>query len=474
MLYYIHKVMTTITLLEYKGETAMPSAFIYLGILLAVVIVWFSIFKRPVYEAILLSFFVLLTVTGKWGSILSYIDSGLSTSLIYSMTAFVAMSVIMTKTKIIDSCVAIILSLLGRITGGAGYVAVIASAFMGALSGSGPGNVMATGSLTVPAMIKSGYPRELAANIVSNSSYMGNMIPPSSNIVAAMGAYMALYPDAALTTGQFWIVLWGISIWFIIQRLVMVWGFCKAYNVKPMTREELPSLKEVFRTGWQGLLIPVIILLPFALDYFLKDTFFTVRLGVEGAKYFSSSLLLFIAGIASMYTCLICKDKKVVSIENMAKMFSGSVKSISPTIGVCIIGYMIGSLFKDVNVSEELEVFITSMNMGKLGMVLFICAFTCFLGMVIPGSSLVVIFGPMFISALTSVGVSPILSAAMLPCICGVMCGITPPLGLGMYAGMSLAESDFTKTFKNNLWWVAAQFIMQVICLMGVLPIPGL
>ncbi len=452
----------------------MPSAFIYLGIMLAVIVVWFSLLKRPVYEAILISFIVLLSVTGKWGSVWSYIDEGLSTSLIYSMTAFVAMSIILTKTKIIDSCIAIILSILGRITGGAGYVSVIASAFMGALSGSGPGNVMATGSITIPAMIKSGFPRELAANIESNSSYMGNMIPPSSNIVAAMGAYAALYPSETLTTGRFWVVLWGISLWFVLQRVLMVWAFCKYYKVKPMTKEELPRLRTVLKTGWQGLFLPVIILLPFVLDYMFKDTFFTARLGAEGAKYFSSSLLLFIAGISAMYACLICKDKKMVTIPKIAKMFSDGVKTISPAIGVCIIGYMIGSLFGDLKVAEELEVFLISINLSKFGMVIFICAFTCFLGMVIPGSSLVVIFGPMFISALANVGVSPLLAAAMLPCICGVMCGITPPLGLGMYAGISLAESDFTKTFKNNLWWVAAQFIMQVLCLMGVLPIFGL
>ena len=86
------------------------------------------------------------------------------------------------------------------------------------------------------------------------------------------------------------------------------------------------------------------------------------------------------------------------------------------------------------------------------------------------GSSLVVIFGPVFITILASKGVHPVLAAAMLPCICGVMCGITPPLGLGMYAGMSLANSDFGKTFKNNLWWVAAQYVMEVIVLMGWLP----
>lgn len=452
----------------------MPSALIYLGIMLAVICIWFMLLKRPVYEAVLISFVVLLAVTNTWSNVWSYIDKGLSTNLLYSMVAFVAMSILLTKTKIIDSCVAIILSLLGRVTGGAGYVSVIASSFMGALSGSGPGNVMATGTLTIPAMIKSGFPRELAANIESNASYMGNMIPPSSNIVAALGAFTALYPAVNMTTGQFWVILWGISIWFIAQRIITVWAFCKYYKVKPMAKEDLPNLKEVLKQGWQGLLLPVVILLPFVFDYLFKDNFFTERLGADGAKHLSSSLLLFIGGIASIYACLIAKDKKMVTPKSIAKMFADGVKTIAPAIGVCIIGYMIGGLFSDMNVAEEMEQFIISMNFSKIGMVLFITILTCFLGMVIPGSSLVVIFGPVFISTLATVGVDPLLAAAMLPCICGVMCGITPPLGLGMYAGMSLAESDFGKTFKNNLWWVAGQFVMEVIVLMGWLPILGL
>lgn len=450
----------------------MPSAFLYLGILLAVVVVWFMWLKRPVYEAMIISFIVLLTVTSKWGNVVAYIDTGLKTSLLYSMTAFVAMSVILTKTKIIDSCVAIILSILGRVRGGAGYVSVIASAFMGALSGSGPGNVMATGAITIPAMKKSGFPAELAANIESNASYMGNMIPPSSNIIAALSAFMALYPNSDMTQGQFWIVLWGISFWFILQRVLMVWGFCKYYKVDPMPKEDIPNLKDTLKEGWQGLLLPVIILLPFVLDYMFKSTFFTERLGADGAKYFSSSLLLFIPGISALYACFTAKDKPTP--HKIAKWFADSVKSIAPAIGVCVIGYMIGALFADLNVAEEMQAFITGISFNKLGMIVFICAFTCFLGMVIPGSSLVVIFGPVFITALSSVGVNPILAAAMLPCICGVMCGITPPLGLGMYAGMSLAESDFGKTVKNNMWWVAAQFLMEVIVLMGLLPILGL
>ncbi len=452
----------------------MPSALIYLGIMLAVVAVWFMWMKRPVYEAVLLSFLILLTVTGTWDRVGTYIRKGLSTSLIYSMVAFVAMSIILTKTKIIDSCLAIILSLFGKIPGGAGYVSVVASAFMGALSGSGPGNVMATGAITIPAMKRSGFPAELAANIESNASYMGNMIPPSSNIVAALGAYTALYPESGMTTGQFWIVLWGISLWFVLQRVVMVFAFCKYYHVKAMPKEEIPGFRETVKAGWQGLLLPVIILLPFVLDYLLKDNFFTARLGAEGAKYLSGSILLFIPGVAALFCCLIAKDKKMVTPRGIANMFANGVKSISPAVGVCVFGYMVGALFSDLNVAEEMEAFILGIHFGKFGLVIFLSLLTCFLGMVIPGSSLVVIFGPLFITVFASVGVDPVLAAGMLPCICGVMCGITPPLGLGMYAGMSLAESDFSKTFQNNLWWVAAQFLMEVFVLMGWLPIIGL
>lgn len=450
---------------------------LYLGIMLVVICVWFLAFKRPVYEAVLLAFVILLFVTGTWSNVFVYINEGLSTSLLYSMVAFVAMSILLTKTKIVDSCIAVILSVIGRISGGAGYTAVIASAFMGALSGSGPGNVMATGALTIPAMKRTGFPAHLAANIESNASYMGNMIPPSSNIVAAMAAFTTFAAGAGIadvSQGQFWIILWGIALWFVAQRMIMVWAFCKYYKVKPMTKEELPDMKETLKNGWQGMLLPVIILLPFILDAVFADNFFVARLGKDGAKALSKSVLLFTAGVSSMYACLVAKDKSAITPSKMAKMFAGGVKSISPAIGVCVFGYMIGAMFEDLRVAESLGALMATWNFGKLGMVLAICAITCVMGMVVPGSSQVVIFGPVFITLLAGVGVNPLLAAAMLPCICGVMCGITPPLGLGMYAGMTIAESDFSKTFKNNLWWVAAQFVMQVVVLMGWLPIMGL
>lgn len=238
----------------------IPEVVIYLGIMLAVICLWFLLFKRPIYEGVAISFVVLVLLTGTWAHLGEFFTNAIKTSLLYSMVAFVAMSQILSKTKIVDKCVMIIIALLGRIPGGAGYASIIASSFMGALSGSGPGNVMATGSITIPAMKKTGFPPHLAANVESASSYLGNMIPPSANIVAALGAYMAFAPDENITTGKFWVVCWGISLWFILARIVQLFIFCRVYKIKPMVKEDIPSLRDTLKEGFTGLLLPVVIL----------------------------------------------------------------------------------------------------------------------------------------------------------------------------------------------------------------------
>ena len=450
----------------------MPAVFGCLGVMLAVICLWFLLFKRPIYEGVAISFIVLVALTGTWNKIGFYFADAMKTSLLYSMVAFVAMSQLLSKTKIIDNCVHIIIALLGRIPGGAGYASIVASSFMGALSGSGPGNVMATGTITIPAMKKTGFPPELAANVESTASYLGNMIPPSANIVAALGAFMAVYPDSDLTTGKFWMVCWGISLWFILSRILQLFAFCKYYKIKPMAKEDMPNLRNTLKEGWTGLLLPVIILAPFVFDSLFNATLLTERLGKTGAKHFSSSLLIFVAGIASVYGIFAAKEK--VTVKSMIDTFSKGVKGLAPIVSTCIFGYTIGALFEDIKAGEQMQQVFESLNFGKLGLVFVIPLITCFISMVIPGSSIVVMFGAVFINLFTSAGVNPLLIAAMLPCMCGVMCGITPPFALGMYAGMSIAESDFDKTLKNDLWWVAVQYIMEVIVLMGWLPIIGL
>ena len=445
---------------------------ICLLVMLAVIFFWFLAFKRPIYEGILISFIALLTITATWPHVFEFIDGALSTNLLYSMMAFSAMSLILSKTKIIDNCVMIILALLGRVPGGAGYASVAASAFMGALSGSGPANVMATGSITIPSMIKSGYPPELAANVESTSSYLGNMIPPSANILAALGAYIA-YTGIEMSTGSFWIACWGVSIWFILARFVQLFVFCKVYKIKAMNKADVPSLKESIKSGWTGLLLPVIILLPFVLDS-VCNGFIVSRLGTAGAKQLSNSLLIFVGGVAAVISILMAKNRREMTPKAIVTAFSKGLKGLVPTIATCILGYMIGELFTFMNAGASVATLMTEWNPGIIALAFIVPLICCFVSMVIPGSAMVNMFGFVFISIFAAAGANPLLVAAMLPCICGVMCGITPPFALGMYAGMSIAKSDFTKTLKNDLWWVAVQYILEVIVLLGVLPVIGM
>lgn len=451
----------------------MPIALTYLAIMVAVILIWFLLLKRPIYEGIFLSLIVLLCVTKSWGNAGSYIFDGMNTAILFSSTVFIAMSQVLKITGILDSCINVILSLLGRITGGAGYCAVVASCFMGAFSGSGPGNVMAVGTITIPAMKKSGYPPELAATIQSASSCLGNMIPPSANIVLALGAFMAVYPDSDITTGKFWMIMWVLSAYFIIQRLITVFIFCKVYHVKPMAKEDVPELRTVLKEGWKGLLLPVIILLPFILDSALNASFFVGRLGETGAKDFSNSILLFTAGIATFYAIMASKDKKARSIHAIADTLAKDIKGLVPTMATCIFGYIIGALFSGIGVAEGLETFIISLHLGRFSLAVIISLLICFLVMVLPGSTLTIMFGPLLITVMAEAGINPLVAAAMLPCICGVMGNITPPFAMCVYASMGIAESDFVKTIKNDLWWVFGQFALQVAILVGVIPVLG-
>ena len=431
---------------------------LYILAMLVIICVWFIVIKRPVYEGVFISFLVLITLTGTWSSVFNYIDTALSTSLLYSMMAFMAMSQVLSKTSIIDNCVTIILSVLGRIPGGAGYASIIASSFMGSLSGSGPGNVMTTGVITIPAMKKSGFPPELAANVESVSSGLGNMIPPSANIVAAIGAFLAVYPDSDLTMGRFWVVCWGISIWFILSRIIQLFIFCRIYKIKPMAKEDLPGIVESIKKGWTGLLLTIIILAPFIFDSIFNSTLITARLGATGAKYFSSSALIFVPGMTAIIGILLSKKRRDMTPKALVEIFGKGAKSLVPTVATCILGYMIGALFMAIDAGTQLEAFISDLHLSYVGLAFIIPILICFISMVIPGSSIVVMFGSVIISLFANVGANPLLIAAMLPCVCGVMCGITPPFALCMYAGMSIAESDFSKTVKNDLWWVAVQY----------------
>ena len=448
----------------------MPVEVWYILALLAVICVTFLLLKRPIYECMFYGYVLMIILTGEFKNFFSYIGKTSTDTLFYAIIAFLVLAKILDATHAIDSVVNIIVALLGRFRGGAAYTAVIGSTFMGALSGSGAGNVATTGTFTIPAMKRSGVPAHLAANIESASSTMGNMIPPAGVILTALACYNE-FSGEEMSQSAFWFACWGVALWFILQRIITVFIFTRYYKVKPMAREDIPDLKETFRAGWKNLLLPVIILLPFVLDYFFKAGFFTRRLG-SGAGNMSSSLLLFTPGLAAIYALLV--NRQALQKGELARTLKNSVAGIVPVGATIFFAYCISNLFSATNVGAGIGEFIKGWNLPVAAIAFIVPLITAVLGMVFPGSAQTKIFGTTIIAVYAAAGGNPLLAAVMLPVITGAMEGMTPPLALCMYTAMGIAGSKFKETTINCLIWIGVHYLLAVICLMGILPIMGI
>lgn len=448
----------------------MPIEVFYIVALLAVIGIAFLALKRPIYECMFYGYVLMIILTGQYQSFFAYIIKTSTDTLFYSIIAFLVLAKILDATHAIDTVVDVVVSVFGRFKGGAAYTAVIGSTFMGALSGSGAGNVATTGVFTIPAMKKSGVPAHLAANIESACSTMGNMIPPAGVILTALACYNE-FSGVEMSQSSFWLACWGVAAWFILQRILTVFVFCKYYKVKAMPKEDIPNLKKTLREGWANLLLPVIILLPFVLDYLFKPTFFTERLGT-GASNMSSCLLLFTPGIAAVYALIV--NRKKFEVKSLVETIKKSVSGIVPVGATIFFAYCISNLFTDTNIGSAIGTLIKSWNLPVAALAFIIPLITAILGMVLPGSAQTKIFGTTIIAIFAAAGANPLLVAVMLPVITGAMEGMTPPLALCMYTAMGIAGSKMKETTLNCLIWVSLHYLLSALCLMGLLPILGI
>lgn len=452
----------------------MPVEILYLAVVFVVAIIGFTILKRPLYECMLAAFVVLVAVTGTWANVGLYIWEALKESTLYVIFVFIISAALLSKTTVIDDCIAIILSIFGRLRGGAGFVAIIGSSYMGSLSGSGPGNVATTGVFTIPAMIRSGFPPHLAANVEAHASTMGNMIPPAGMIAVAFAALDILYPDT-YTLSQYWLLLWGVVLWFVLQRILTLYFMCRYYKVEPMQKEDIPSLKHALKHGWKAVFLPIIVFVPFLITSEF-ELFFQARLGIDGAKALNNSLLLFIPSLIVICGVLLSgKDTmKTLTLPKMCDEIRKGMLKVVPTASLVLFAYFVGNVFEDLKVEAAIGQYISGLNMSRVALCFLIPLFTAILGMLLPGSTQVKIFGGIIISIMAAAGTNPMLAAAMLPCICGAMHGVTPPYCACVYTGMGIAQSELKPTLINCMIWVVLHYALSVVILLELLPIWGL
>ncbi|HSC70056.1 MAG TPA: TRAP transporter large permease subunit, partial [Candidatus Methylomirabilis sp.] len=167
---------------------------------------------------------------------------------------YIIFGAIMLRTGAAKAFLNLALMLAGRLTGGAGQVAVVASAMMGMVNGSAVANAATVGAFTIPMMVKRGYPRPFAGGVESAASSGGQITPPVMGVGAFIMAeilgipYLKIAQMAAIPA-----VLYYIGVGFVI------YFEAKKRSLGRLSGSDIPS----WRSYWKELvllLVPVIAL----------------------------------------------------------------------------------------------------------------------------------------------------------------------------------------------------------------------
>ena len=156
-------------------------------------------------------------------------------------------------------------ALLGHTRGGPAKVAVLASGFMGSISGSAVTNVVTTGVLTIPTMKRIGFPPAKAGGVEACASTGGVLMPP---VMGATAFIMATYLEISYQT----IAVAAIipSFLYFFGLFVQIDAFAARRGLTGLPREELPRIGAVLKAGWYYL--GVLIVLVWLLFYLKQES----------------------------------------------------------------------------------------------------------------------------------------------------------------------------------------------------------
>ena len=178
-------------------------------------------------------------------------------------------------------------ALTGGRKGGPAKASILASGFMGTISGSSIANTVTTGAFTIPLMKRSGYSPEFSGAVESSASSGGQILPP------VMGAAAFLMVQYTATPFADIIILSTIpAIVFFFGVWVMVHLKAVEEGIGGVPDEEVVNLVSHLKHGW-FYLVPIGLLL-----YYL----IVQRLSVSRSAWFTLVALVALIALVSAYS----------------------------------------------------------------------------------------------------------------------------------------------------------------------------
>ncbi|MBZ8134399.1 TRAP transporter permease [Afifella sp. IM 167] len=324
----------------------------------------------------------------------------------------------------------------GRFSGGPAKVSVFSSALLGSISGSSIANTVTTGALTIPAMIRIGYPRHFAAAVEAASSTGGQITPPVMGAAAFLMIEFLGVPYTTIITAA--IVPASMHFFGV---LCQVHFEAKRLGLRGLTREELPRVGAILKRDWPTLL-PLFILIGILMEGYTP--YLAAFWGITAC---------IVIGLVNPLNRITVKD--VVEAFVLGAKYALAVGAAAATVGIIIgvvtltgvsfkIAYMVTSTAGQW--AELIDPYIpfSIMEVSTLTLLitLILTAIVCIvMGCGIPTTATYLIMVSVAAPVLGLLGIAPLV-AHFFVFYYGVLADITPPVALAAYAGAGIANAN--------------------------------
>lgn len=383
-----------------------------------------------------------LTTEGIFG-----IPLGVSATFVF---AFVLFGAVLERTGAGEYLIRVAFSLVGHTRGGPAKVAVVASAFMGTITGSSIANTATIGSMTIPLMKRVGFKPEVAGGIETAAGGNGQLMPPVMGAAAFVMAewlripYLEIAKAAALPA--------------IIDQLALLGAvhlLALKHGIRGLPRQGLPRFLPTFLSGLHYL-IPVGVLLHYLIvrEYTPLTSAF-MALVAAAAMFLVASLVQGARrrpvvpgepGAAGVGPALAEAGRRLVQA-----CYLGARNMASVALTCACAGIIVGVVTL-TGVGLNLSSIVVDLASGSLYLGLFLTMVACLvLGMGVPTTPTYIIMATLCAPALAALAqaqglVIPIIAIHLFVFYFGILADDTPPVGLAAYAAAGIARADPFKT----------------------------
>jgi len=328
---------------------------------------------------------------------------------------FVTFAAFLQASRVGEYFVNFAFAVAGGARGGPAKVAVFSSGLMGMINGTSAGNVVATGSLTVPLMKRVGFKPQTAASVEAAASSGGQILPPIMGAGAFIMSEITGIPYAEIVTAAIIpAMLYFASIYFNVDLAAQKFG------MKGLPRSELPRFDKLARQAF--LFLPIFILIGA-----LFMGYSVIRAGTLGMAS---------AAVVSWLTPYPMGPRKILYAFEIAAKMTLQLVAVCAAAGV-IVGVIaltgIGTRF-------------SSMLLGLADQ-----------------NQAIALFFAMIVSIILGMGMPTTAAYAVAASVIGpglVQLGVPPPVALAAYAGAAIAQSDPMKTSVESFRIGLAAFVV--------------